>query len=104
MIWTNNYSTPSLLLVQSTVRFQFSSVTQSYPTLCDSMDVRTPVRFRAPLIAQLVKNPPAMWETWVRSLGWEDPLEKGKATHSSILAWRIPWTVQSMGLQRVRHN
>ena len=42
-------------------------------------------------MAQLVKNPPAMWETWVRSLGWEDPLEKGKATHSSILAWRIPW-------------
>ena len=38
------------------------------------------------------KNLPAMWETWVRSLGWEDPLEKGKATHSSILAWRIPWT------------
>ena len=49
----------------------------------------------ASLVAQLVKNPPAMWETWVRSLGWEDPLEKGKATHSSILAWRIPWTVQS---------
>ena len=45
-----------------------------------------------------------MQETWVRSLGWGDPLEKGKATHSSILAWRIPWTVQSMGLQRVRHN
>ena len=44
------------------------------------------------LVAQLVKNPPAMWETWVCSLGWEDPLEKGKATHSSILAWRIPWT------------
>ena len=43
--------------------------------------------------AQLVKNPPAMWETWVRSLGWEDPLEKEEATHSSILAWRIPWTV-----------
>ena len=47
----------------------------------------------ASLVAQLVKNPPAMRETWVRSLGWEDPLEKGKATHSSILAWRIPWTV-----------
>ena len=46
---------------------------------------------------QLVKNPPAIWETWVRSLGWEDPLEKGKATHSSILAWRIPRTIQSMG-------
>ena len=46
----------------------------------------------ASLVAQLVKNPPAMWETWVQSLGWEDPLEKGKATHSSILAWTIPWT------------
>ena len=45
------------------------------------------------LVAQLVKNPPAMWETWVPSLDWEDPLEKGKATHSSILAWWIPWTV-----------
>ena len=48
---------------------------------------------RASLIAQLVKSPPAMWETWVRTLGWEDPLEKGKATHYSIVAWRIPWTV-----------
>ena len=48
---------------------------------------------RASLIAQLVKNLPAMRETWVRSLGWEDPLEKGKAIHSSILAWRIPRTV-----------
>ena len=47
----------------------------------------------ASLLAQLVKNPPAMRETQVRSLGWEYPLEKGKATHSSILAWRIPWTV-----------
>ena len=45
-----------------------------------------------------------MLETWVRSLGWEDPLEKGKANHSSILAWRIPWTTQSMGWQRVRHD
>ena len=45
------------------------------------------------LVAQWVKNPPTMQETWVRSLGWEDPLEKGEATHSSILAWRIPWTV-----------
>ena len=55
-------------------------------------------------VAQVVKNPPAMQETWVQSPGWEDPLEKGKATHSSILAWRIPWTVWSMGLQRVRHD
>ena len=53
----------------------------------------TALSHRASLVAQLVKNPPAMWETWVPSLGWEDPLEKGKATHSSILAWRIPWTV-----------
>ena len=47
----------------------------------------------ASLVAQMVKNPLIMQETWVRSLGWEDLLEKGKATHSSILAWRIPWTV-----------
>ena len=47
----------------------------------------------ASLVAQLVKNLPAIWETWVPSLGWEDPLEKETATHSNILAWRIPWTV-----------
>ena len=51
----------------------------------------------ASLVSQLVKNPPAMQETWVRSLIGKIPLEKGKATHSSILAWRIPWSVQSMG-------
>ena len=56
------------------------------------------------IACQLVKNPPAMRETWVRSLGWEDPLEKEKAIHSSILAWRIPGTVESMGLQRVGHD
>ena len=47
----------------------------------------------ASLVAQMVKNLPSMQETWVRSLGWEDPLEKGKATHSSILAWKIPRTI-----------
>ena len=61
------------------------------------------------LVSQVVKCLPAMWETWVQSLGREDPLEKEMATHSSILAWRIPWTekpgrLQSMGLQRVRHD
>ena len=61
------------------------------------------------LVAQTVKNPSAMQETWVRSLGWEDPLEKGLATHSSIHAWRSPWMeepgrLQLMGLQRVGHN
>ena len=60
-------------------------------------------------VAQLVKNLPAMQETWVQSLGWEDPLEKEVATHSSILAWEIPRTeepggLQSMGLQRVGHD
>ena len=50
----------------------------------------------ASLVAQLVKNPPAMQDTWVRSLGWKDPLEKEMATYSSIMAWRILWTVQSM--------
>ena len=63
----------------------------------------------ASLVAQRVKTLPAMWETWVQSLGWEDPLEEGVATHSSILAWRIPWTegpheLQSMGSQRVGHD
>ena len=60
--------------------------------------------FWASPVAQLVKNLPGMWETWVQSLGWEDTLEKGMAAHSSILAWSIPWTVQSMGSQKVGHN
>ena len=60
-------------------------------------------------MAQKVKNPPAMQETWVESLGPEDPLEKGMATHSSILAWELPWTeepggLQCMELQRVRYD
>ena len=53
----------------------------------------------ASLVAEMVQNPPAMQETWVRSLGWEDPLEKQKATHSSILAWRIPVDSGACGLQ-----
>ena len=63
----------------------------------------------ASLVAQLVMNQPAIRETWVQSLGRKDPLEKGKAAHSSVLAWRIPWTeepggLQSMGSQRVGHD
>ena len=63
----------------------------------------------ASLVAQMVRNPPAMQETWVRSLGWEDPLGEGMATHCSVLAWRIPWTeepggLQSMESQRVRYT
>ena len=61
------------------------------------------------LVAQMVKNLPAVWETQLLSLGQEDPLEKGISTHSSVLAWKIPWTeepggLQSTGLQRVRHD
>ena len=59
-------------------------------------------RYGASQVAQVVKNPPAMWETWVRSLGLEDPLEKGKATHSSILAWRIPGTVHGVAKSRTQ--
>ena len=63
----------------------------------------------ASLVTQLVKSLPAMWETCVQSLGWEDPLEKGMVTHSSILAWRIPGTeepggLQSMGSKRIGHD
>jgi len=58
----------------------------------------------ASLVAQMVKNLPAMQETWVQSLGWKDPLEKGMATQSSTLAWRIPWTEEPRGLLRVRHD
>ena len=64
---------------------------------------------RTSLVAQTVKNTHTIWETWVRSLGWEDPLEKGMAIHSSRTAWRIPWTeepgrLQSMGHKQVRHS
>ena len=62
-----------------------------------------------PQVAQMVKHLPAVWETWVQSPGWEDPLEKEMAIHSHFLAWKIPWMeepggLQSMGLQRVGHN
>ena len=65
--------------------------------------------YRASFVDQMVKNPPAMQEIWVRSLGGEDPLEKEMATHSGTLAWKIPWTekpgrLQSMESQRVRHD
>ena len=67
------------------------------------------VSVRVSLVVQMVKRLPAVWETQVRSLGWEHPLEKEMATHSSTLAWKIPWTeepgrLQSMGSQRVGHD
>ena len=73
------------------------------------MGISRPLMDKASLVAQLVKNQSVMQETWVLSLGWEDPLEKGTATHSSILAWRIPWIgepgrLYSTGSQRVGHD
>ena len=59
------------------------------------------IDYWASLLAQMVKKPPAMQETWVQSLAWEAPLEKGMATHSSILEWRIPWTEEPGGLHEV---
>ena len=61
----------------------------------------TSCNLRASLVAQMVKNSPAMQETWIQSLGWEDPLEKGIANHSIILAWRIPWTEEPDQLQSI---
>ena len=72
------------ILIKYKIKFDFSPATS------------VSCHFRASLMAQLVKNPPAMQETWARSLGWEDPLETGKATHSSILAWRIPCIVHGV--------
>ena len=60
--------------------------------------------FWASLVAQVVKNLPAMQKAWVQSLSWEDPLEKGMATHFSILAWRIPWTEEPGGLQSMEFS
>ena len=82
-------------------------VAKSRTRLSDFTSLHAPRQ--ASLVAQTVKNLPAMQETWVRSLDWEDSLEKGVATHSSILAWRVPWTEEpggqhSMGSQRVRQD
>ena len=67
-----------------------------YPEVSFTVNLHKSLNYaylRAFLVAQMVKTPPAMWETWILSLGWADPLEKGTTTHSIILAWRIPWTV-----------
>ena len=88
---------PSLLSGSLRPFFYSSFVYSCHLLLISSASVRS------------ILNLPAMQETWVRSLGWEDPLEKGMATHSSVLAWRIPWTeepgrLQSIGSQRVGHD
>ena len=85
-----------------------TEVAQLCPSLSDPVDCRPPGSFvgnQCSPVAQMVKNPPAMWETWVRPLGWEDPLEEGMTTHSTILAWRIPmdrgtWWATVRGVSR----
>ena len=86
---------PSLFAVeaQKLVTSLCQEINLGYLTLRQFPEIFFPLALVASPVAQQVKNPLAVWETWVQSLGWEDPLEKGKATHSSILAWRIPWTV-----------
>ena len=70
-----------------------SACNAEYPSLIPGEMIDYPLQYSwASLVAQLVKNLPTMWETWVPSFSWEDPLEKEMAAHSSILAWRIPWT------------
>ena len=78
-----------------------TSVTPALPLLCQ---LRALVLGAGTLMAQTVKNPPAMQESWVQSLGWEDPLEGGMATHFSILAWRIPWTEEPGGLMGCKES
>ena len=84
-------------------------VTKSRKQLSYWTDWWHPYRYKTSLVAQTVKRLSTMWETWVQSLGWEDPLEKEMAVHSSTIPWKIPWTeepgrLQSMGSQRVRHE
>ena len=87
------------------------SFTKSCPTLCDFMNYSTPgfpilhcLPQFASLLAQLVKNLPAVQKTWIRSLGWKDSLEKGMATHSSSRAWKIPWTEKPAGYSPWGHK
>ena len=90
------------------IAFSSKVASQDYiSNQCQSQDLNLAIL--ASLVAQRLKHLPAMWETWVQSLGQEDPLEKEMATHSSILAWRIPWTEEPGGLQstgslRVEHD
>ena len=112
--WTNTYSLLILKIKRGYIKNKFRDTNFITWDLCVSLCVF--INHKAydgyewtSLVAEVVKNPPAKQDTWVRSLGQENPLKKGMATHSSILAWKIPWTeepgrLQSMGLQRVRQN
>ena len=107
---------PSMLLIPISSAGRESSCNAGDPSLIPGLgrsageEIGYALQYScASLLAQTIKNMPAMLETWVQSLGWDDPLEKGTAILSSILAWRIPWTeepgkLQSMGSQRIRHD
>ena len=82
---TQIFALPEIMTVSKEMKKNFSTLKYSRTALVLK-------QVHASLVAQMIKNPPAIWETWVRSLGWEDPLEKGTVTHSSTLAWRIPCT------------
>ena len=95
----------------ATVRDYFGGAPKSLQMVSATMKLKDACSLeeRAPLVAQMVKHLPAMWETRVQSLGWEYPLEKEMATHCNTLAWKIPWTMEpgrlpSMGSQRVGHD
>ena len=104
-----NKSITQISVIKTLQKFIFQNKIQSYLTVSTDSNQFDAFIKRASLVAQRVKNLPTMWETHVQSLGREDPLEKEMATHSSTLAWKLPWTekpgrVQSMGSQRVGHD
>ena len=109
--WKNNTENPHILLIHSPKPLMVCITMKHLSHNHEAFELRKEyciynivIQQLDFLVAQLVKNLPAMQETWVPSLGWEDPLEKEKATHFSTLAWRIPWNVQSMGSQTAGHD
>ena len=100
---------PSLALTQGVSWFHFISISSHHKSSHPSFSKYSLSTYHYSLVTQMVKNPPTMQETWVQSLGQEDPLQEGMVTHPCILAWRIPWTeepggLQFMGSQRVEHD
>ena len=110
---THTHNSPDPWQCQDSWRRAPPSAASGHLAYCKPLDSSSQVHTKhhqnwASLLGQLVKNLPAMWKTWVRSLGWEDPLEEGMAIHSSILAWRIPKDFSLVGynpwVRRVGHN
>ena len=98
-----------MLVTGSELQEEHSTSAQSFCVVQGKVSTSFIDNMRASLVAQMVKNLPVMWETQIRSLHWEDPLEKEMANHANILAWRISWTeepggLESMGFHRVGHD